>query len=56
MQNSARARLEQAKMKVSGLTMEAEAEGQMQQNLQAKRQHEERMASVDHLAKIMRQS
>lgn len=33
MQNSARARFEQARMKVAGLTMEAEAEGQMQQNL-----------------------
>lgn len=34
--------------------LEADAEGLQGQNLDNKRKHEERMASVDHLANLMR--
>eukprot|EP00347_Sterkiella_histriomuscorum_P009605 403340568 len=56
MASSAKARYEYARIRQVGVGAEADAEGQQSQNLQNKRQHEEKMSSISNMAKMMREN
>ncbi|CDW76814.1 UNKNOWN [Stylonychia lemnae] len=53
---SAQTRLQYAKLRSNGLMLEGDAEGSQTQNLQNKRQHEERMASVNNFVQLVKEN